>query len=75
MNPIYVSIGHKISLESARNVVLAASKYRVPEPIRFADALSREYLRKTAELTSTKSEKLKVKTSPGEQTETKDHTE
>jgi deoxyinosine 3'endonuclease (endonuclease V) len=45
-NPIYVSIGHKISLESARQVVLAASKFRVPEPIRFADYLSREFIRK-----------------------------
>jgi len=46
-NPVYVSVGHKISLDSARRVVLAVSKYRVPEPIRFADNLSRELIRKT----------------------------
>jgi deoxyribonuclease V len=46
-NPVYVSVGHKISLESARQVVLAVSKFRVPEPIRHADYLSREFIRKT----------------------------
>jgi deoxyinosine 3'endonuclease (endonuclease V) len=44
-NPVYVSIGHRISLETARRVVLACSKYRIPEPIRTADHMSREFIR------------------------------
>lgn len=35
--PVYVSIGHKINLEKATEIVLAcARKYRLPEPTRFA---------------------------------------
>ena len=47
-NPLFVSIGHKISLATALRVVLAcAVRYRLPEPQRFADHLSRhEPLRK-----------------------------
>lgn len=44
-NPIYVSVGHKISLDSAMEIVNKCCKVRVPEPIRWADILSREYLR------------------------------
>lgn len=43
VRPIYVSIGHRVTLETAIRVVLAtASRYRLPEPIRFADALSKQ---------------------------------
>ncbi|XP_069130102.1 endonuclease V-like [Argopecten irradians] len=45
-NPIYVSTGHHISLESATWLVHQCCKYRVPEPVRLADVNSREYLRK-----------------------------
>ncbi|ELU04676.1 hypothetical protein CAPTEDRAFT_222948 [Capitella teleta] len=45
-NPIFVSPGHKISMETSAWVVQLTSKYRVPEPTRQADQLSREYLRK-----------------------------
>ncbi|PIO28755.1 hypothetical protein AB205_0113990 [Aquarana catesbeiana] len=38
--PIYVSVGHKISLETAVNVVRSCCKYRVPEPTRQNDAAS-----------------------------------
>jgi len=44
---MYISIGHKISLETAKRVVLQCCKYRVPEPIRFADNISRELIRET----------------------------
>ncbi|XP_053308836.1 endonuclease V [Spea bombifrons] len=42
--PIYVSVGHKISLGSAVKLVHSCCKYRVPEPIRQADIRSREFL-------------------------------
>ncbi|KAF9288752.1 hypothetical protein BGZ68_010680 [Mortierella alpina] len=45
-NPIFVSIGHKISLETAVALVRACSLYRVPEPIRQADLKSRTEIRK-----------------------------
>lgn len=44
-NPIYVSVGHRISLETALKVVKLTSPYRVPESIRQADLLSRDYIR------------------------------
>lgn len=45
-NPVYVSIGHRISLRTAVEVVKRCSlEFRVPEPIRQADIRSREWLR------------------------------
>ncbi|KAF2583047.1 hypothetical protein F2Q68_00006620 [Brassica cretica] len=46
VKPIYVSLGHRISLDSAVEVVKITCKYRVPEPIRQADMRSRAYLQK-----------------------------
>ncbi|KAF3508005.1 hypothetical protein F2Q69_00009791 [Brassica cretica] len=46
VKPIYVSLGHRISLYSAVEVVKITCKYRVPEPIRQADMRSRAYLQK-----------------------------
>ena len=41
VKPVYISIGHKISLESAINYILkCCSKYRLPEPIREAHRLA-----------------------------------
>jgi deoxyribonuclease V len=41
VKPVYVSIGHKISLQSAIQYVLACSpKYRLPETTRWADKLA-----------------------------------
>lgn len=40
-NPIYVSIGNRLSLDSAVDIVLRCSRFRVPEPIRVADHHSR----------------------------------
>ena len=34
INPVYVSVGHKISLETAVKLVLSCSIKRVPEPVR-----------------------------------------
>ncbi|XP_015282033.1 PREDICTED: endonuclease V [Gekko japonicus] len=50
--PVYISVGHKMSLQSAVRLVHSCCKYRVPEPIRQADIRSREYIRKHAEGTS-----------------------
>jgi deoxyribonuclease V len=42
VKPLYVSIGHRISLESAAEWTLHLStRYRFPEPIRLADRLSK----------------------------------
>lgn len=43
--PVYVSIGHRISLETATSIVIACSIVREPEPIRQADRLSREVVK------------------------------
>ena len=43
-NPIYVSIGHKISLESCIKLVNKCCNYRVPEPIRNSDIKSKLFL-------------------------------
>ncbi|KAF9359322.1 hypothetical protein BGX26_012607 [Mortierella sp. AD094] len=45
-NPIFVSIGHKVSLETAVAIVRACSLHRVPEPIRQADLKSRSEIKK-----------------------------
>lgn len=38
VNPLFVSIGHRVDLESAKRLVLACTtKYRIPEPTRQAD--------------------------------------
>lgn len=41
INPMIISTGHKISLDSALTIVKYLTKYRVPEPIRLADKRSR----------------------------------
>ncbi len=44
-NVVYVSIGHRVTLSAAIRVVLAcAPRYRLPEPQRLADRLSRRPL-------------------------------
>jgi deoxyribonuclease V len=42
VKPVYVSAGHKISLESALEyVMLCVTRFRLPEPTRLADKLSK----------------------------------
>ncbi|HEX8325353.1 MAG TPA: deoxyribonuclease V [Tepidisphaeraceae bacterium] len=42
VNPLYVSVGHRIDLDSAIELVLASrTKFRLPEPTRMADKLSK----------------------------------
>ena len=42
VSPLYVSVGHRIGLERAVELVLATvTRYRLPEPTRVADKLSR----------------------------------
>ncbi|CAG2101671.1 unnamed protein product [Medioppia subpectinata] len=45
-NPVYVSVGHKVSLNTAVDVVLKCCRYRVPEPTRQADIISRQQINK-----------------------------
>jgi deoxyribonuclease V len=41
VKPLYISVGHRVSLETALRFVLACvTRYRLPEPIRAADALA-----------------------------------
>lgn len=44
-NPVCVSPGHKVDLDSAVRLVLGLSKTRIPEPIRLADQLARRCAR------------------------------
>jgi deoxyribonuclease V len=43
VKPIYVTIGHKISLQTAIRIILECSKnYRIPEPLRHAHMLAKK---------------------------------
>ncbi|KAJ6956843.1 hypothetical protein NC653_038912 [Populus alba x Populus x berolinensis] len=46
--PIYISVGHRVSLNTAIKIVKMICKYRVPEPIRQADIRSRDHLQKNS---------------------------
>ena len=41
VKPVFVSPGHEISLETALEVILALSRYRIPDPLRRADQVAR----------------------------------
>ncbi|CAN1217737.1 Endonuclease V [Linum perenne] len=45
VKPIFISVGHRISLETAVKIVKISCKFRVPEPVRQADIRSREHLK------------------------------
>jgi deoxyribonuclease V len=39
--PIYISVGHRVSLEAATSIAIACARgYRLPEPTRLADRLA-----------------------------------
>ena len=43
--PVFVSVGHRVSLETAFQVVKLCTKYRIPEPQRVADLETRQVIR------------------------------
>lgn len=45
IKPIYISVGHRVGLATALELVWSCCRYRVPEPTRMADIKSREYIR------------------------------
>lgn len=52
IKPVYVSIGHKVSLDTAVEWILKlASKYRLPETTRQADQLVNKTLKEHREKT------------------------
>lgn len=44
INPIFVSIGHKISIETSLEIMRKMCVYRIPEPVRNSDIRSKLYL-------------------------------
>eukprot|EP01012_Entosiphon_sulcatum_P043901 TRINITY_DN5833_c0_g2_i1.p1 TRINITY_DN5833_c0_g2~~TRINITY_DN5833_c0_g2_i1.p1 ORF type:complete len:320 (-),score=56.31 TRINITY_DN5833_c0_g2_i1:10-969(-) len=44
-NPIFISVGHNVSLTTATHLSSLCCKFRIPEPVRLADKGSREYIR------------------------------
>lgn len=50
--PIYVSVGHNIDLAIALDIVKSMCVYRIPEPVRQADLIGRELLRRLAPVTT-----------------------
>ena len=48
-NAMFISIGHRISLENAIKISLLSSVHKLPEPIRFADLGTRDFIRKYEE--------------------------
>jgi deoxyinosine 3'endonuclease (endonuclease V) len=43
--PIFVSVGHRISLQEAVQIAASLSMHRIPEPVRLADLYGREMMR------------------------------
>ncbi|XP_020550712.1 endonuclease V isoform X7 [Sesamum indicum] len=46
LKPIFISVGHRVSLPSAIKIVKLFGRFRVPEPIRQADIRSKDFFRK-----------------------------
>ncbi|XP_016786139.2 endonuclease V isoform X16 [Pan troglodytes] len=45
--PLYISVGHRMSLEAAVRLTCCCCRFRIPEPVRQADISSREHIRKS----------------------------
>jgi deoxyribonuclease V len=45
VKPVFVSPGHRVDFASSREVVLACSKFRIPEPVRIAHHLAKKLFR------------------------------
>ncbi|KAF6093547.1 endonuclease V [Phyllostomus discolor] len=45
--PLYVSVGHRVSLEVAVRLTHSCCRFRVPEPVRQADIRSRDHIRRS----------------------------
>eukprot|EP00823_Brevimastigomonas_motovehiculus_P001349 TRINITY_DN11878_c0_g1_i1.p1 TRINITY_DN11878_c0_g1~~TRINITY_DN11878_c0_g1_i1.p1 ORF type:complete len:372 (+),score=86.66 TRINITY_DN11878_c0_g1_i1:123-1238(+) len=45
-HPLFISPGHRISLQTSIELVRRCCRFRIPEPIRFADLSSRDRIRK-----------------------------
>jgi deoxyribonuclease V len=43
VKPVFVSPGHAIDLDTAIGIILALSRYRIPDPLRRADHIARAY--------------------------------
>lgn len=52
-NPIYISVGHNISLQEAVRIAAMLSFAKIPEPVRQADLIGRELLRQKEQQTKT----------------------
>ena len=48
VRPVYVSVGHRVTLAGACALVLSTSRFRIPEPLRAADAAGRRRLARLA---------------------------
>ena len=44
-NPTFISVGHRVSLDSAVRLTQLVTRTRIPEPVRAADLRSRDLLR------------------------------
>jgi len=46
VKPIFVSVGHRVTIDDARDLILKLCRYRIPEPLRRADQACRAELKK-----------------------------
>jgi len=44
VKPVFVSPGHRVDFEFSREIVLACSSFRIPEPIRIAHRMAKELI-------------------------------
>ena len=51
VKPIFVSVGHKISLATATQLTASLCLARIPEPVRQADLLGRDLMRERSKAT------------------------